>query len=839
MPEADPEADPVPEAHAARRTKWLAAAAFGFAATTLAAPFAKSGIWEPFELRSIELARRIALGLYGATGFDFTASNNALPTRGEVDRGELPFTSMALGLRLFGLHVWAGRLPLVVAAIAGLAATYLLVQRLANVRAAALSVLVLGTMPLYFLQARMLLGDGLTLAALAVAGSGLTLAVFDRGSARLRFGFAALGVLGLVAGLLSRGLLLGVAVPLLGPALAWLVLRLCAGLPPERFRDACGAALLGAGLLAAALGARLFARAIDAPERYFMWLGFGISRPAVPPTFDAIVGQLGHGLFPWSAFLPVALARVSGGSAASARTPREDALRVSCLVTGALGLFAWGGVAPDAGLMPFGPVAALAVLVALALAELDAGAPASRAAGMTGVALLVLLLADFMNEPDKAFVPFVVEGAHFPDSFKGAGHAYFLAGGALAALGFFAAHLERNADDGEPFARRDYVAWFETLRDLWRGNLLFGACVLEAGLLGFVGFDLLGERVPLFARFAATSPATREAGRKAWLIVPLLVVLPLLTLALRDSVRWLERARRRPRLGAWLPPRSVLAALGGVACGAGLSLGYYPALAAQLSPDQSFDTFRRLARAGEELAVVGSGALSASYTAGRSVITLDDPEQASGFLLTQGVRRWLFVRSDALAGLNSRYRLQFHAGNLPILDGRSSENLLASNELRPGEKNENPLGRYVLDRAPQPLHPLDANLAGVLDVVGWDVTDLDGRPVRAVTPGRRYDFVIYLHVTSRITGAWETFVHIDGFQRRHNGDHPTLEGRYPFALWNVGDFIADRHEIRLEPYFPHGTYQVYFGFYMGDRRMPVRRGVADDSRIAGGDLVVE
>jgi hypothetical protein len=742
---------------------------------------------------------------------------------------------MALGLRLFGLHVWAGRLPLVVAAVAGLGATYLLVRRLAGLRAAALSVLVLATMPLYFLQARTLLGDGVTLAALAVAGSGLTLAVFDRGSLRLRLGFLALGVLGLVAGLLSRGLLLGVAVPLLGPALAWLVLRVSGGLPRERARDTCGAALLGAGLLAAALGARLFARALDAPERYFMWLGFGISRPAAAPTFDAVIGQLGHGLFPWSAFLPVALARLTGRSGGA----RHDGLRLSCLVTATLGLFAWGGVAADAGLMPFGPVAALAVLMALALAELDRGAPASRAAGMTGVALLVLLLADFLNEPDKAFVPFVVEGAHFPESFKHAGTGYFVAGSALAALCFFAALLERDDDGGEPFVARDYVAWLETLRDLWRGNLLFGACVLEAGLLGFVGFDLLGERVPLFARFAASSQATREAARKAWLIVPLLVALPLLTLALRDAVRWLAGARSRSRLGGWLPPRSVLAAFGGVACGAGLSLGYYPALAAQLSPDESFDTFRRLARPREELAVIGSGALGASYTAGRDVSTLEDPDEASGFLLTHGVRRWLVLRSDALPGLNSRYRLQFHAGNLPILDARSSENLLASNELRPGEKNENPLGRYVLDRAPQPLHPLAANLAGVLDVLGWDVTDLDGAPVRSITTGRRYEFVIYLHVTSRITGAWETFIHIDGFQRRYNGDHPTLDGHYPFALWNVGDFIADRHEIRLEPYFPHGTYEVFFGYYMGDRRMPVRRGQADDSRVAGGELVVE
>ena len=112
LPAAEPQ-------NADRRGKWSAVAAFGFVALSIAAPLKKSGIWEPFELRSIELARRIAIGLFGATGLELSGMNNALPTRGEVDRGELPFESMALGLRVFGLHAWAERLPLVLAALAG------------------------------------------------------------------------------------------------------------------------------------------------------------------------------------------------------------------------------------------------------------------------------------------------------------------------------------------------------------------------------------------------------------------------------------------------------------------------------------------------------------------------------------------------------------------------------------------------------------------------------------------------------------------------------------------------------------------------------------------------
>jgi hypothetical protein len=220
-------------------------------------------------------------------------------------------------------------------------------------------------------------------------------------------------------------------------------------------------------------------------------------------------------------------------------------------------------------------------------------------------------------------------------------------------------------------------------------------------------------------------------------------------------------------------------------------------------------------------------------------VALAENEQAYEWLLAPGPRRWLLLRAEALAGLNSRYRARAHAGNLPILDAHSSEILLASNQLKPGEQNENPLARFVLDQAPRPAHPLDANLGGQLDVLGWDVTDLDGQAVRAIRPGRRFVFSLYFRVVARLSGSWETFVHIDGFQRRYNGDHPTLDGRYPFALWNVGDIIADRHEISLEPNFTPGTYHVYVGLYAGARRLEVSRGANSENRLEAGDLIVE
>jgi hypothetical protein len=283
----------------------------------------------------------------------------------------------------------------------------------------------------------------------------------------------------------------------------------------------------------------------------------------------------------------------------------------------------------------------------------------------------------------------------------------------------------------------------------------------------------------------------------------------------------------------------MLAALGSVACGAGLSLGYYPELSVQLSPQESYAAFLRLARPGEALALVGTSSATAPYAAGRSVVALADTDQAYEWLFAPGPRRWLLLRSETLGGLNSRYRARVGNGNLPILDAHSSETLLASNRLDPGEKNENPLSRFLLERPPEPMHPLNGNLGDQLDVLGWDVTDLDGKPVRAIRPGRHYSFSLYFRVVARISGSWETFVHIDGFQRRYNGDHPTLDGRYPFSLWNVGDLVADRHEITLEPNFAPGSYRVYVGLYAGSRRLPVRRGSGSEDRLDAGTIIVE
>ncbi|HEX3851799.1 MAG TPA: glycosyltransferase family 39 protein, partial [Polyangiaceae bacterium] len=812
------------------------------AALSLFAPLASSGIWDPPEREVAELARRVAVNLLGGHGLVVQGSNNEVPTRSELARGELPFTSIAAGFRAFGLHEWAGRLPLAIWGAVGLLAVYLLVSRLSDRRSAWFSVLVLSTMPLYFVHARTMLGDIVTMAALALALCGLGLSVFDRGSGEgqaSRVLFLGVGLLGMACATLSRGVLVGIAVPALSVGVTWFALRRAGVTPAERFGDALGALSLVAGLVAGFVACRALYLAPSSAGPFSLLLGSAVNRPRVLPTFDSVLLQLGHALFPWSAVLPVALGALLRPPpiAAGPAREREAALRVLVLALPVLAWLAYGIAEPVVGSMPFAGVAALAIAVALFARDFERGAQSSRAVPMIVCAFAILLLVDFKNFPEKGLSAFCVVDAHFPESFKPTAERLLEAGTLLFCAAFFFLLQERSSHADDRFEPSEYRAWPRVLQKLWAGNLQFALLVLEAALLGLCALGLLGDRLQSLRQVDALGATPRSAALLGACVLPLLLVSPSLLTLVRDAFRTVFD----PELGSlfeggvlsrWLAgglSRGQAALFCGVGFGLCLSLGYYPMLAAQISPKQVFEAYRRDAKPGEELGMLGAGASSASYYAGRTVPSFDTGVHAFEWLSASQERRWLVIRASDLALLNGLYRARTNpARNLPVLDARSSEILLVSNQLG-GAHNDNPLSRFILERAPEPGHPLDANLDNKLDVLGWDVLDLAGHPASAVEAGRHYSFVIYYRVVQPITGSWETFIHIDGFQRRFNGDHPTLGGKYPFNLWRVGDFISDRYDFALEPNFGAGKYKVYFGLYSGNRRLDVRRGSAEEN----------
>ncbi|MCC6554045.1 MAG: glycosyltransferase family 39 protein [Polyangiaceae bacterium] len=852
----------------ARRGAWswaMEAASGRIAAVVLAAvvlfPYrSRSGIWDPYELDTADLARRIAIHAFGARGLELPGALNSMPTLTDLRMGELSFTSMALGFRAFGLHDWTGRLPLALWGLAGVLVIHELVSRLVDRKAGVYAAIALVTMPLYVMQARTMLGDIVTMAALAMAFSGLAGAMLDAG--RARAAWAAVGALGLAAGYLSRGLIIGVAAPALGVGVAWLVLRLSAGPEPAKegeagspglgLADVAGAVALVIGLAAAAKGVHLLSHTAAADP---LARGLGVAllkKPPVESTFDLTIRQLGHALFPWSALLPFAIGRLLRAPAGvrGEAQARETGLRVALLVTAAFAYAAFALLAPRAGALPWSGPALLAAALALAIRDLERGAPASPAVALGCALLGVVLYRDFILAPDKALSVFSVEKAVFPKSFEReaatAMAVVFAAFAALVAASWFEAQPRDVDRDLVAWARRraaGYQAAALALSRVWSGNLVFALIVVEAALVGLGAMIFVG-RLAGWTAVGRLPKNVADAGVNAWWALPIAAaVTPALLVAIRDGLCVVFDRARVPRAAA------TLAA--GLLAGSILSFWYYPALAAQLSPKEVFESYARLRRSGEPLAVLGIRGRAAAYYHGGEVHSFPDVGRAFMWLTEQeypgdpagpaaptppGVRRWLIVKADDLPKLNSLYRKKTRH-NLPVLDGRSSQILLASNQLGDA-RNESWIASIVLDEAPQLSHPVQAMFEDQLELLGWEVTDASGKPLPSVVPQTIYHLRTYFRVRRPIAGNWKMFIHIDGFQRRYNGDHAVLEGRYPMSLWQPGDIVVDDHLLQLEPNFTPGDYTVYVGFYSGDARFRVTSGTEQDNRVIAGPLRV-
>ncbi len=916
---------------ARRRMPLIAAAAAALFLLFVLPPLSSSGLWDPYELNIADLARRMALNLFGAADLALSGADNSLPHLNDLGRPQLPFSSIALGFRMFGLHEWAGRLPLAVWGFAGVMATYGFVARLIDRRAGLFSAVALMTMPLYLVQARTMMGDIVTMSALAMAFGGLAVAVFDRDVdgpkvSAVRLAWLAVAIVGIVSGFYSRGGILGVGVPALGVGLAWLVTLGFDARKTDMLGNAVGGVALVLGATACYLGA--VALSHEKVADLNPWIGAMVKTQGKYPTFDFYIGHIGHALVPWSAFAPFALGRlfIAPAGRRGAVFDRESFTRVALLLAASVALVAHGFLAARTDLIAFTGPALLAAACGIAVRDFERGAHASIAVGVGTLVFLGVFHHDFHEIPDKAYQVFAITGAVFPESFKEEALTKW-----WVTLGFFAVvslftWLEKDAKR-EPFAPSSYVNVAHELRTAWDGLLALSYFALVAGAslaglvvwLGlrfkwkFVGALSLQLRdgvlnawwvtalVPLaiifgiyfasdvflwtfnrarplgqsslsrgFEPFEAMFRAIRQKDQPAERNVGALILFPLMVLAVPGGIMayLIKHGTRAPISVAIAVPSGIALFLllgivgdlfagkragaipaAGLIVGVILSMSYYPALANQLSPKEVFETYQRVHSGAEPLGLFGVGGRTAAYYAGGQPPSFNDTQSAEAWLLGGGSeRRFLAVKAEELPKLNAMYRDQTGARgegeagrtNLPVVDARSSQILLVSSTLGGSDKNQNPLDKILLSKPPQPQHKLDVNMDDKLACLGYDLTDQQGRLIDVVAPGRKYRMRTYYQVLAPLGSEWEAFIHIDGFKRRHNGDHKPVAGKYPMTLWGKGDFIVDDYEFALEPNFTPGSYTVFFGLFAGETRLKVKSGPSDgDNRVNGGTLRVQ
>jgi hypothetical protein len=748
------------------------------------------GFWDPWELKIADQAREMARSGHL---FDPTAGGRFPATK------PLGLFLAALGIQIFGAREIGARILSALCAVGALMAVYWAGAGLFRRRAGLLATLALGSMTMFVLEARQLTSDAPTMAALALALGGLGRYAWPAGGRR-RPGDLAIGVVGLAAGFLAGGALIGVVLPcaaLLGALAVGYRLPASSGRAEDQATDGTGdLAAPGAGpdipagrsigassrplmivVGVIAVGFLAFSLVGMVAGKYSAMLG-GVARGGAPAhNFEYLIRELGFGLFPWSAVAVFALARplirLDDERAGEGRTNARLAFgQLFVLFFAGLGFALSAYTVLVLGDGRYVALPAIALAIGVFLDEALEGNRSEPVAGLLIATGTVVVARDFFLVPEE------LVSVHLMDKVR------------------------------------------------WPATIAIGNLLLLIGLL--VG---LGVYTGLAARGRAMgkTPA-REPGRP------------------------LGRWRRALQAAIVTSGRYGLQAALGCAVVFSFFLTQYlvPSLSAHFSFKPVLESYSKFAKAGEKIGryrVEGHG--SGFYGTGAAMVELPTQDKLIEFLRAGG-RVFALVSADELAALDNAFKtakLDYF-----VVDASSSRFLLVSNRLGPGERDANALKKDVW-MAPTPPAPgtgawqanerppwtwrvpVSAVFADAIEIVGADY------PATIRRPGK-IPLDLYFRVNARPPAGFKIFVHFDGpAAPRVIGDHDPVNHVFPTAHWLPGEYIRDHYEVDVPLMTtPAGTYTVFMGFWPGGegKRLKVTKGTNDGvDRVRLGTLEVK
>ena len=771
------------EAFSPKQVRLWTGLAFAFASALLLFRLHAYGIWDPWELRAADEARKLLEG-----------------TRAAGTRFALGTWLVSQGFRVFGVHEWSGRLPIALSGLLCLAATYLLTRRHAGVRAAVYATLVASTCPLLLFNARTMLGAAPDMALTGWLGLCAISAVAPptrTGAARSNAAvFWVIGALALsAAAILTRGALQA-AVPPLGAAVAAAFLAT----PADNARLRRISAVLLGGLLVIAIA--LIARDVqrDASE-HSLWIGGG-SSGASPTTFEYVIEQVFHAFAPWSALLPLAISRLASPMQTHTQAPPRWALAQACLIWIALAYAAetlflsrYGHDVTFYALVP------LAVLVGIGLREVESEHGSLAGAGLGALLLAGLWLRDFALFPNGPLHGVPIGSFEVPKVWnpRGSLAAFSVPFAACALLGLAVATEQRAA--------LDVRAPYRFLVAQWRRGWAFRAWLLLGALL-LLGLCVAGALAYIIPRQLHLPSLALKILRRL-LFTPLVLAGAVLALQLL----WFGFSRLRGM-------RMLPLLLAGAVWGGYLAQGYLPRLSEHFSPREVYSAYNELAGASEPLAEYHVGGRAAPYYAKGQVIELKSVSQLVDHLAGEG-QRWAAFPTAELAEIDHAFRVKT-GRHLVVVDTRSAHGVLVAARPLPNRKDENYLAEAVTKAAPSKLsNPVQVNFDDKVELIGYD---LELPQKSHVGAGESFTLTWYFRSTRKLTSPYRLFVHVDGEGQRIHGDHDPVDGKYPVPLWEPSDVIADRQKIDVPASSHAGEYTIYMGFYSGDTRLPIKQG---------------
>lgn len=395
------------------------------------------GFWDPYEIHIADVARTM---VQAGTGLG--------PATHQLGRPPAVVALVAAGFKAVGIGELGGRLPIALASVLVLLACFYAGTGLIRRRGALLGSFVLATTPAVLLGARQLTTNAPLLIGAALALGGLARLAWpaDDAPRPARAGHALLALAGLVLGQCSAGVLVGVIAPLATVAIA-----LAASSPPGP-RAAWALATGGAAALLLAVAGWIWGH----PSPYSPYLG-GLPHAFLNSTvFTTVLKQVGFGLFPWVALLPMAAIHALSSTTSDEEPSGRDWFGRVALVAWFVVLYC-AATLQAAGaqevMIPAGP--AVLLLVGAYLDDvLDSHEPLPFA-GLTVALGAIVIGRDFYVQPESYVGAHMLETLRWPGPLTSLpylmiAYAAFVGGALGLAIGF---PLARKGD-GPPDRRR-------------------------------------------------------------------------------------------------------------------------------------------------------------------------------------------------------------------------------------------------------------------------------------------------------------------------------------------------------------------------------------------------
>lgn len=110
---------------------------------------------------------------------------------------------------------------------------------------------------------------------------------------------------------------------------------------------------------------------------------------------------------------------------------------------------------------------------------------------------------------------------------------------------------------------------------------------------------------------------------------------------------------------------------------------------------------------------------------------------------------------------------------------------------------------------PAPDHPLEADFAGQIALLGYDL------PRQAVEAGRPLPVTLYWQSLKNMGANFIMFNHlVDAEGRQWGGEDRLAQDVYSTLLWAPGEVVVDSFVVRVDPQAPPGNYQLLVGLYL-------------------------